>query len=292
MVKFWKITPGGNPTVLLEADAVAPGLRAHAAAEIMSPGHLVADQVGFFTSANGFMPRLDMMGGEFCLNAARAFAALLARQGGLPSLGPDLWSGQVEVSGAECPVDVRVRHIPADQDQAGWTAAAGVEFRVMPEPSAMRDGACLIRVPGIAHIMLENTPPPSVDALPSACARLRESFGLDHEAAVGCLWLNTTQEPPVLYPVVWVRATQSLCTESACGSGTLACALALRAQSGDSRFAIRQPSGDILTVSFEADSARSAHGGSIQHIWVDGPVRFVAEGTLFLNDPRISMLQE
>lgn len=283
MVKFWKITPGGNPTVLLEANTIAPALRARAAAEIMDPGHLAADQVGFFTCRNGLAPRLDMMGGEFCLNATRAFAALLVRQGDLPYLGPDLWIGQVEVSGTDGPVSVRVRRVPADQGQEGWTAAAGVEFPMMPEPSPMQKGACLIRMPGIAHILLENAPPPSADALPAACAELRESFGLDDEVAVGCLWLDTVADPPVLYPVVWVRATKTLCTESACGSGTLACALALRARSGDSRLAIRQPSGDILSVCFDADSAKSPHGGPIQRIWVDGPVRFVAEGTLFLN---------
>ncbi|MCH5277156.1 MAG: hypothetical protein J1E80_04890 [Desulfovibrionaceae bacterium] len=282
MVRFWKITPGGNPTVLLEADAVAPALRASAAAEIMSPGHLAAEQVGFLTSSGGLTPRLDMMGGEFCLNATRACAALLARQGVLPSLGPDRWGGQIEVSGAESAVDVRVRRVPADQGQMDWTAAAGMKFRGMPEPPAMLGGACLIRVPGIAHILLENAPPPSADNLPSACAELRARFGLDGEAAVGCLWLDTMTDPPAVYPVVWVRATKTLCAESACGSGTLACALALRARSGDSRLAIRQPSGDILTVSFESDSAKSARGGQIQHIWVGGPVRFVAEGTLFL----------
>lgn len=283
MVKFWKITPGGNPTVLLEADAVAPALRARAAAEIMTPGHLAADQVGFVTVSRGLAPRLDMMGGEFCLNATRAFAALLARQGGLPPAGPDVWSGQVEVSGVRGLVDVRARRVPSEHGQKAWTAEAGLQFHAMPKPLAMPDNTCLIRVPGIAHILLENASPPSADALPKACAELRESFGLDDEAAVGCLWLNTMVNPPAVYPVVWVRATKTLCTESACGSGTLACALALRARSGGSRFAIRQPSGDILTVSFEADPAKFAQGEQIQHIWVDGPVRFVAEGTLFLS---------
>lgn len=282
MVKFWKITPGGNPTVLLQADAVASALHARAAAEIMDSGHLGADQVGFFARSGCLTPRLDMMGGEFCLNATRAFAALLARQGDLPSLGPDLWSGQVEVSGAEGPVDVRVRRIPTESGQADWTAAAGVELNALPQPSPMQDGACLIRVPGITHILLENVPPPAADALPAACAELRTRFNLEDEAAVGCLWLNTVAEPPVLCPVVWVRATKTLCAESACGSGTLACALAIRARSGGNSLAIRQPSGDILTVCFEANSAQPPYGSPIQRIWVDGPVRFVAEGTLFL----------
>lgn len=284
MPNFWKITPGGNPTVLLETRAVPCALRVRAAAEIMNPLHLGGEQVGFvrFASATEPTPRLDMMGGEFCLNATRAFAALLAREGYLTASGPNRWSDSVEVSGADGPVAVRVRRIPASHAPAGWAAAAGLALSETPYPSVVKDNASLIRVPGIAHILLENISPPSTDALPAACAALRARFDLDAEDAVGCLWLDTRADPPVLYPVVWVRATQSLCTESACGSGTLACALALRARRGDSRFAIRQPGGDVLTVSFEPGPDTSPQAGETRQVWVDGPVRFVAEGTLFL----------
>ena len=283
MPDFWKITPGGNPTILLETGAVPRALRARAAAEIMDPLHLSGEQVGFvrFASPSEPTPRLDMMGGEFCLNATRAFAALLAREGCLNASGPDRWSGSVEVSGADGPVAVRVRRVPAFHAPAGWTAGAGLSFKTS-RPSVVKENASLIRVPGIAHILLENISPPPTDALPAACAELRARFDRDAEDAVGCLWLDTRSDPPILYPVVWVRATQSLCTESACGSGTLACALALRARCGDSRFAIRQPGGDVLTVSFEPETDTPPQIGKTRLVWVDGPVRFVAEGRLFL----------
>ena len=65
MPDFWKITPGGNPTILLETGAVPRALRARAAAEIMDPLHLSGEQVGFvrFASPSEPTPRLDMMGG-------------------------------------------------------------------------------------------------------------------------------------------------------------------------------------------------------------------------------------
>lgn len=111
---------------------------------------------------------------------------------------------------------VRVRRVPAFHAPAGWTASAGLSFKTS-RPSVVKENASLIRVPGIAHILLENISPPPTDALPVACAELRARFDLDAEDAVGCLWLDTRSDPPILYPVVWVRATQSLCTESACG---------------------------------------------------------------------------
>lgn len=279
MRTFWKITPGGNPTVLLEAAAVPPALRVRAAAEIMDSLHLGGEQVGFVRFGRGIVPRLDMMGGEFCLNATRAFAVLLAREGCLPVTGlegPDQWRGVVEVSGADGPVAVRVRRVPAAHAPAVWMAAASLDFAETPRPSAEVDGTRLIRMPGIAHILLENATPPATDELPAVCVGLRARFGLDGEDAVGCLWLDTRRAPAVLHPVVWVRATQSLCRESACGTGTLACALALRAQRGGDHFMVRQPSGEALTVCFEPGPASSTR------VWVDGPARFVAEGGLSL----------
>ena len=286
MHTFWKITPGGNPTVLLDAAAVPHALRARAAAEIMDPLHLNGEQVGFVRFGGpGSMPRLDMMGGEFCLNATRAFAALLAREGVLPAEGrerSDQWRGTVEVSGARGPVPVHVRRDPLAHASAAWTAAAGLDFAEMPRPTEDKDGACLIRVPGIAHIVMENGEIPDGDGLPAVCAGLRARFGLDDEDAVGCLWLDTRSDPAVLYPVVWVRATHTLCRESACGSGTLACALAVRARGGGRHFELRQPSGDVLTVSFEPGLACGASSTPATRVWVEGPVRFVAEGRLFL----------
>lgn len=277
METFWKITPGGNPTILMEAEAVPMVLRARAAAEIMDPLHLGGEQVGFIRRT-GALPRLDMMGGEFCLNATRAFAALLAREGYWGPPGPEepeTWSGTVEVSGATEPVAVRTRRTlsPVSAREI-WTAAARLDLADAPRPTSRTEGALLIRLPGIAHLILENLSPPSPADLPARCADLRTRFHLDNEEAVGCLWLDTHAGPPFLYPVVWVRATQSLCRESACGSGTLACALAMRDRSGGDRFTIRQPGGDALTVTFEPSPGRSVRA------WVDGPVRFVAEGRL------------
>jgi diaminopimelate epimerase len=73
-----------------------------------------------------------------------------------------------------------------------------------------------------------------------------------------------------------VKKTRSLCRESACGSGSLACALALRRDGGPSVFSIRQPGGECLDVRFAGDP----DGWPLA--WVNGPVRMVARGFLEL----------
>ena len=268
MHAFWKITPGGNPTILLQAEDIPPARRAEVANAIMDPQHIGAEQVGYVRFEG--KPRLDMMGGEFCLNATRSFAALLAEKGLLVPDGKDL-RGVVEVSGV--PDDVAVRVSP--RQNALPFAEACLRFASLPEPELFPGGLTLIRVPGIAHIIQDGVMP-SAEELPSFCQRQRTLCKVEEEEAVGHLWLRGDpgegEEPRAdLFPVVWVRYTGSLCQESACGSGTLAAALALHAQSGLSRFSVMQPSGCALSVRME----RRDHGWDV---WVGGPVRITAQG--------------
>lgn len=298
---FWKVTPSGNPTILLRAEDVAPTLRASVAADVMDPLHIGGEQVGYvrFTGT----PRLDMMGGEFCLNATRAFAAVLAEQGLLEQSG-GTHSGAVEVSGADGPVAVRV----IERENALPLAEACLHFADLPRPEPCGEEIALVRLPGIAHIIQKDAQKGEHSAMPAEadlsafCQAQRRSLGLEQEEAVGHLWLrrldkakdgevpeNSAPKSPapltpdstvsasgacaalVMVPAVWVRDTATLCPESACGSGTLACALAEHAASGALRFSVLQPSGCALSVRLE----RQADGWNV---WVGGPVRITVSG--------------
>lgn len=96
-LSFSKLIPGGNPTILLhDPDLDGPEL-ALASARLMSPLHLQAEQVGALHPgrADGTtLPRLRMMGGEFCVNATRCAALLLARQGALRLVRPATGQGR------------------------------------------------------------------------------------------------------------------------------------------------------------------------------------------------------
>ncbi len=275
---FWKISPSGNPTILLRAADVPPARRADVAGAVMSPLHIGGEQVGYIRLQD--MPRLDMMGGEFCLNATRAFAALLDELGMLTQDGnnADIRMGQVEVSGVDTPVAVRVTR----QKDALPFAEACLHFEALPSPEEVTDGLRLVRVPGISHLVQEGDVP-SKERLESLCSAQRRDCGLEQNEAVGHLWIsrpertaseNSGSTAPVflqLAPVVWVRDTATLCSESACGSGTLACALAEHALTGATMFSILQPSGIPLSVRIE----KMPEGWDI---WVGGPVRITARG--------------
>ena len=275
MLPFWKIIPGGNPTILIPSSCVPGSMRARIAEAVMSPMHIGAEQVGFIDADRC---RLDMMGGEFCVNASRAFSLLLA-EGGKLRPGPESWmEGEIHVSGCERPLRVRARK----QANGLWRSDICLEFPEIPAPAALRDGSFLIELPGITHIIERCALPENV---PDHCRIQRERNGLEGKKAVGHIWLETIspsapmdgQDRPAyrITPVVWVGATDTLCQETACGSGTLAAALYLFHWSSSRSFCMEQPSGSTLDVDFQ----RSPHGWEA---WVGGPAWEAARG---MTDP-------
>lgn len=268
--RFWKVTPSGNPTILLKSEDVPQARRAEVANAVMSPQHIGGEQVGYIRLEG--VPRLDMMGGEFCLNATRAFASVLASLGLLRREG-NVSSGLVEVSGVNSRVAVRVIH----SERALPFAEACLHFDELPKPALLPGGLRLMRVPGIAHIV-QGGAVPSGDELDAFCLGQRRTLDLEGEEAVGHLWLEVPERAEQeaetsleLSPVVWVRDTATLCFESACGSGTLACALAEHARTGAEAFSITQPSGMALSVRIE----KKEQGFDV---WVGGPSRITACG--------------
>jgi diaminopimelate epimerase len=266
-LRFYKAVPGGNPTILI-LDPVPAAERAGVARELMDAGHLQAEQVGYLDL--GAAPvRLDMMGGEFCGNACRAAAAVMAREGvGLRADGGAL-RGELSVSGAGRPVEVRVER-------------GGVCWAEMPLPPAgagfgmteIAPGMGLVPLPGITHLCLDEALHPFPADFATAAAGLRARLGLDAEA-VGCIWYRTAPSCAIK-PVVWVRSTASTHFETGCGSGSLALALWLgNGQNFPTDLAVLQPSGKPVGVRIdELEGALRA--------WIHGPVDLVARGEAFL----------
>ncbi len=110
-VQFVKMVPGGNPTILVHGTLPGAAEWPRLAARLLHPMHIQAEQAGAvqLPSAGG-LAHLHMMGGEFCVNATRAAAFWLARQGVFAPCGPGAVLGSMTVSGAIAPVTVVVAH--------------------------------------------------------------------------------------------------------------------------------------------------------------------------------------
>lgn len=260
---FCKLSPGGNPTILVDDASIAAlpaGERALIANALLHPDHLGADQVGFL-SFRGELPHMEMMGGELCVNAVRSAAAVLAGKG-LPRKNPSgRWEGMLSTSGAAAPLMITAREI-----SPGIVHETAVALPRPPDEAVrvLGKNEILVRLPGITHLLLD-TAGRAFPADPLAAARKKRlEHNLETENAAGVIWHAQCGGRHAILPVVHVAATESSVIESACGSASLALALALAPEGG---LCVSQPSGHALSVRFENDAA-----------WICGLVSLTARG--------------
>ena len=164
-----------------------------------------------------------MMGGEFCVNATRAFAALLAEEGKLSPESGGL-GGIVSVSGMPERLRVRVRRLAAHR----FESSVLLDLPQAPPLENVAPGMYLVRVPGIAHLVLDAAAHPLPADKDRDTAALFARFGLLGEDAAGCIWLHREPSGLRITPFVWVRGTGTTYAETACGSGTLAASIVCR----------------------------------------------------------------
>lgn len=243
--------PSGNITLFV-LDPVVKAERAAVAARLMARRGLAAEQVGFAcpprTGGDG---RFEMMGGEFCGNATRAYGMLLARGRGVSGTARLL----VETSGCD-------RTVAVDADVSAGTARAELPLpRFVRRAEAERLSGTLVHLGGIAHFVVDAPSDETLFAAAEAVfAREPECAGLD---ACGMIFLHGGR----MTPLVKVAATGTLVWEGSCGSGTLAAALAESADAPDGVFArdYVQPRGTVRAeVERKGGAVVSAHiGGTV-----------------------------
>ena len=334
-IKFYKVSPGGNTTILLDATQVQPEFRPACSNIVMHSLHLEAEQVGFIdwpekteelekfnksTNPNKSawasekntsfahsqnLPRLSMMGGEFCGNACRSYAGVLALESGKPLP----WRGEISTSGIKTPLSCFVQYYQGQIDAA---INVPLSSQVSIEPF---EGGALVRLPGITHILLpgnEDHHLEMTEDLKKCALNWKRKLNLLAEPAVGCIWFDFTKQGANMLPLVWVRDTNSYCFETACGSGAIALALYIGTiicqkncglpnekpaenpmgklaekpstktetgihstpYSGCSNFyRIMQPSGENLWVAYNL-----SQGKMPEQVWMGGPCRVIARG--------------
>ena len=249
-IRYVRMNPSGNLTCLV-LDPVGETERAGITAALMNR----CEQVGYLTLPRGSEPRarLEMMGGEFCGNASMAAAAWLADRDGRNQ--GEQTEMLLEVSGAEDPVLCRVR-----KEGDAW--AGSVQ---MPLPRAFSYGkirgreVSTVRLPGMVHLIYRGEKLTREEAE----TLLEKGKELFSEPAAGLLqWRETSgdREPAAakqdgsglpeicgeLTPLVWVRGSETMVWESACGSGTAALACWKSEQEGRSlRLSAAQPGGTL-----------------------------------------------
>ncbi len=263
-IDFVKILPGGNTTILVESPVKIED-RAAVSNQLMSAEMLSAEQVGFISAPpRGMDARLDMMGGELCVNALRSLSALLF------SRDSSKETCILSSSGAESPVTCNNVLL----DNGNYYSSLALQISTNIEH--LEDDCDLVRLNGIAHILQRVHAAPTHREILNVFNNVRRKYdkSIEEYPAFGVILYVQNGSSLAAFPVVHVRQTDSTVFETGCGSGSIALAL-LKNPRPDQKLIILQPSGYTYDVSISP----SERGVSVR---LGSEVRIVVKGTAIL----------
>lgn len=235
--------------------------------------------------SRGGVLRMQMTGGEFCGNATRSAAALVAetftRGKELDAVANydaireecDTLSFPLEVSGTDNLVSAT-----ATPTEYGWDVE--IELPRMAQRNVAYDvpimfGAdtipcTVVTLEGISHVLI----PESEMAFDNNQAKLQmmvadviTQLKWADMGAFGLIWVKHDDEQVAIEPVVFVKSNQTCIYESACGSGTIAVALATAQEGQSTSTSVRQPSGAVLKATIDQSDSDKGVGAKLR-----GPV--------------------
>ena len=255
-LKVVRADPAGNVTLFV-LTPVDRALRADAAGKLIAAlPEMKVEQVGFASAPlRGGAARLEMAGGEFCGNAARAWGMWTAREAGRV---PPPERVRIEVSGCGHPIAV-------DVDWVEGTARTEMPLPLEVQPGP-EFGGTLVHLGGIAHLVVRDTAP-SREFFHRAEPAFVGLAGLEAYGVVFLECLDAAAGEERLTPLVKVPSVGTLFQEGSCGSGSLAAAVAESAEVRDGEFRRRyvQPAGALI-----ASVVRRS--GEVRSAFIEGPV--------------------
>jgi len=251
-----EMSPGGNNTALVRSQFVPLSLDKKIINDALIQNGNAIEQVGFMTISDGAL-RLDMAGGEFCGNATRSAAYL--------SLNGEPGELEMSVSGV------------SEKIRAGVTSSgdayARVPVNLSLEQITVTDKGLIVPMEGITHYVIQgNADSNDPEEKKQQAMSLLKAQGLSKGPAAGVIWANND----VIDPVVYVRDVDTCFNETACGSGTMALAIARISanQKIDGPMRVQQPSGGFIDVSVEVED------NIVRYATISGPVENLGTGAL------------
>ncbi len=243
--------PSGNITIFVKTPVPRSEYQP-VAAQLLAMDEFAAEQVAFILpqtpgSESGVDGAMEMCGLEFCGNASRSFALMLAQEAGETGITKKT----VQVSGCTEPLTVEL-------DMESQRA----KIR-MPDPlSCEKKQECtIVDFGGILHIIVEDLPPE------------KEIFEMMHRRiydqmnppAMGVMFWDSAEKK--LTPVVYVKDVDTTYFEGSCGSGTtaLAAAFSLGKPDGTYSWTVPQPAGTI-------DATAVVKDGRAAELYIESPV--------------------
>lgn len=190
------------------------------------------DQVGFLDITKN---KLEMSGGEFCVNAARSAAVVLFEIKNINKF-------EFIMSGFKNKIQANV------EKNSNKTYEVTCKFPNLKikskNVSVMNKKAVLVDLGGIVHIIIDSDFPKN--NYKTIHQKIMRELNIYSRKAVGVCWINSINKKTIINPVVWVRDVDSLFYEKSCGSASIATAKVVNKKN------ITQATGQAINVFFES----------------------------------------
>lgn len=251
IISYHVLWPGGNTTAIV-SDLVPREQYITLAKQLLAADSAL-EQVGFIEPPT--LPsaaiRLHMMGGEFCGNAARAAVHLCTSETNEREIN-------LEVSG----FSELIRGRRTGEETAVVLPGSFVQA------STKIGGHYIIDLFGIRQVVVPATAAISIEEVMQKYAGIFP--------AVGLMRVSPLDRGFALDPIVWVRDTNTCYNETACGSGSIAVAIAAaKFWQAKPEVVIRQPSGEDFTVIMS-----HASGGDLKEVLLTGKTKYLGQRSL------------
>jgi len=249
VISYHKYSPGGNITALVLIHGIEN--RQDVASRIMHQDPEI-EQVGFIESFQDADISIAMGGSEFCGNAARclAFHYFLETQKKKLTL---------KMSGFDAQMEAEITSL----NEVVLTLPSSFISEILSVPEGY-----LVGMQGIRFLITETKL--RLDELD----QLSFLYGKG-TPAFGVVQINKNDDITTISPWVKVFKTSTAMFESACGSGSIAAALALMQESTtQATFVLQQPSSSLYTVTFFQGE------DGLSYIRFGGPVNLVSSNNL------------
>ncbi len=271
--EFIKVNPTENMTIFIK-NFVRREEQVTIAKKLMAYGSLHAEQVGFIEKNPDGLVHLQMMGGEFCVNATRSLAAVLVREKHRSIIQDgDIYKVPIEVSGTEA---IHMSEVAATDDSETYEVSLEMPLHIGYEGISIEydEGkieGTLVSFDGISHLIVSSE---KISSKIDFYHAVMEQLPLDQVEAIGIMFFD--EEKSFIEPLVYVRETDTLIWEKGCGSGTAALGIYLTHKVGRSvSRPINQPGG-IMTVS------TLWLNDCVEKVFIGGKVAIAAEGTVYI----------
>lgn len=238
-VEYKILNPGGNKTALVIEKGYSSNEKKTINDNILAKNKDV-EQVGFIDKCK---KKLEMAGGEFCVNATRCAI--------WDTLNGNIGETEFLVSGYKGKISGGI-----DENKEVY---ANMEInKSMSELIKTKGMFNFVYLDGILQVVVdeENSKEyikmlrENEDIAKQKLKDIMKEFN-SKEDAVGIILLESEKEKLKINPVIWVKAIDTIYYETACGSGSLAVAIYQNYKNNTNKLEVLQPSGYTINIEIE-----------------------------------------